>query len=265
MTARRALTLAALAAALAACRAPVTEVSPEGCRSERLNWPVEQGSESQAAPPKRPRLILFVHGFFGGARYTWGRFPELLRADPAFADCDIASFDYPSTRSVEDIAALLEKELADCAARYQSVSLVGHSLGGIVARRVILDELKRREDNDWRIKDLLLFGVPERGTNLAKLACFFSASARQLDRDSEFLAALDAEWQENQERLEGLVEVVRVDGADDWVVPEREESQPEAEEIEAGHVRLAKPRSREDRQYQILKAMVFDEKASPSE
>ena len=130
------------------------------------------------------RLILFIHGLGGAGEATWRRrgrpgFPELIRNDPALRSaCDIAFFEFPTslfrlpfntkTPRVRDLAEGLRSQIDVCYPNYDSIALVCHSLGGLIARKYLVEEVKRGAD--LRVAKLLLFAVPNHGAALASVA-----------------------------------------------------------------------------------------------
>jgi pimeloyl-ACP methyl ester carboxylesterase len=118
------------------------------------------------------RLIVFVHGFGGGAVSTWQRFP--LTTHPWWCDSDLLFVDYDSRRdNITGTAARLRRhlptfyptipdsllEIEGARVRvpdqkgYEELFLIGHSLGGVVLRRTLCDVahdwiMRRKEQAD---------------------------------------------------------------------------------------------------------------------
>lgn len=120
-----------------------------------------------AKSPKR--LIVFVHGWGGKPLSTWADFQHSGRIDPWWRDSDMAFAAYPSvtqqiaissielTGALDAIFPTLPAELLsvggtwlpgrDPGHSYEELILIGHSLGGVLIRRAILDCAK-----DWLAK-----------------------------------------------------------------------------------------------------------------
>lgn len=145
------------------------------------------------APAKR--LIVFVHGWRGDAITTWGEFAK-PPADEWWDVSDLLFVDYDSTKeSVVATADRIRARLKDfypiphermlmhdgIAVRaawdepYEELVVVGHSLGGLVARRALVDAL-----DEWKAK---AFDTALRPAILdAALRLFSPASAGFLPR-----------------------------------------------------------------------------------
>ena len=110
------------------------------------------------APPRR--LLIFVHGFGGNAVATWSGMGNFDASDHFWREADLVFFDYDSLReSIKGVADRLRK----CVDRYypapsgdlsgnevgeirplslpdyEELVLIGHSLGGLVARKAVAD------------------------------------------------------------------------------------------------------------------------------
>ena len=211
--------------------------------------------------------VVFVHGLGGDPAATWGRFPELIAADPALTVCDTASFSYPTSLfrfpfskkypKIQTLADALRTLLDVKYADRTDFILVCHSLGGLIGRRYLVDELKRKAE--LRVRGLLLYAVPNDGAGLAKVASYVSwrhNQLRQLCRDSDLIRDLDYDW-----GTTGIVDRVQVRyivGALDNVVSERSaRSSWGATNVDVvadrGHVDIVKPRDAEDLPYLILR------------
>jgi protein SERAC1 len=146
-------------------------------------------------------LILFIHGLTG-SNETWknevtkNTFPELLLKDPEIKDnFDIAYFEYytsflnikerisifkslisndkstPKNISVSEISDLLNTRINYELENYQSIVIIAHSMGGLIAKKTILDFA---ESGNSKIKLFLSLAVPHLGSNLADYGSFIS-------------------------------------------------------------------------------------------
>ncbi len=97
-------------------------------------------SKVELQPGTGVRLVVLVHGFAGRHALQ----PAVDLARETFPDADILTIQYDVRRlsngDVFEIANLLESEIDSAfkAARYESIVLVGHSMGACIARKVLL-------------------------------------------------------------------------------------------------------------------------------
>jgi pimeloyl-ACP methyl ester carboxylesterase len=128
------------------------------------------------AATNKPSLAIFVHGFRSSVE-CWNQLRKLLEADPrvvssfdlAFIRYDTAAlavsrlWSVPSIGKVAgDLAAFVARKEFAC---YREITLVGHSLGGLVIQRYIADTLKGDQGDDLkRIRQVILFATPNRGS-----------------------------------------------------------------------------------------------------
>lgn len=135
-------------------------------------------------------VLIFVHGFGGGATSTWLEFPFLLQREPAAAPFDLIFYGYDglqtrATNSARDLERFLDRLVTSPAAlanqgliadlqrplgfAYQRVVVVAHSLGAVVSRQALLDAYLNQRPWAPRVS-LILFAPAHLGSNLLKLA-----------------------------------------------------------------------------------------------
>ncbi|MET9695749.1 alpha/beta fold hydrolase [Streptomyces sp. NPDC006529] len=135
---------------------------PTGILPERPAARTGRGS-CAAAPPgtgARPPALL-LHGFTDNRAV----FVLLRRALARGGHRRVETYDYsPFTRDVRAAARLLADRVDDLCARTgaQRVDLVGHSLGGLIARYYV-----QRLGGDTRVRTLVTLGTPHAGTRVA--------------------------------------------------------------------------------------------------
>ena len=168
-------------------------------------------------------LVLFIHGFTGGSKDTWTNgscyFPDLLK-DKVEANqrCDIGVFEYytelfESKVLLKNLAALVKpgvikkeqnspvdqlKELLKTQLRihskYNEVIYIAHSMGGLIAKSMIIDE--RVNALRPKSKLFLSLAVPHNGAVLANAGSLFSSNIQIKDISSlsELTHELNSGW-----------------------------------------------------------------------
>jgi pimeloyl-ACP methyl ester carboxylesterase len=236
----------------------------------QLHWtlnPLEEGetigSEVARIKNRTPRskgLILFIHGLGGDSAATWGRFPDFLLQNSSIARrYATASLSYPTaiwrlpfsrkTPRIQVLAAALRTQINQRFRDYNDITLVCHSLGGIIARQYALEEIKR--DNPLKVTGLVLFAVPNNGAQLATVGQYVSWrhwQLKQLSKESDFLDLLNNDW--INMKASDRFRMKYVDGMQDRVVDRSSAlfyvGNQDSETIEGGHIDMVKPTRPDD-------------------
>ncbi|MEZ9471114.1 esterase/lipase family protein [Vibrio lentus] len=210
--------------------------------------------------------LVFVHGFYGG-KDTWGKFPELLKST---ADCSVSLYGFDSSyipffgnsTSVHQLAEGLLSELkANKCFDVEDLILVGHSLGGLVIRQLLLNlEMKKTQHN---ITKVAFFGVPHDGSGFANLVSNLPLlrcnKLRALNKDGTFIEQLNDQW--SYANLNSKFEIMSVVGGKDAIVSSNSaksifRSHEVETNIDAGHVNLVKPKDENDLSFKLLKDFI---------
>lgn len=149
-----------------------------GWRREGDDLPAEPAALAAAFPQAGPHLVVLVHGLLEN-EHSWRSAP------PSAPDGPVRGFDrllardlgvdtlvlrYNSGRHIShngaDVAALLAATVAAWPVPVTRLSLVGHSMGGLVLRSA----MHQADGSDWvaRVRDLITLGTPHRGAPLEK-------------------------------------------------------------------------------------------------
>ena len=107
------------------------------------------------------QIVLLIHGL--NSR------PEDMRTlseDISLSGFDVATFRYPNDQPVAETGKLLAKELVRVRKKYanRKVSIVAHSMGGLVARHVI----ENATLDPGNVEKLIMIGTPNHGSALAR-------------------------------------------------------------------------------------------------
>jgi pimeloyl-ACP methyl ester carboxylesterase len=146
--------------------------------------------------------IVFVHGFSGDLRGTWGKIPALLESSGRLPGWDLFGFGYSSRKrfdllglwsadpALEQIAEKLTTTLELEAKNYR-FAFVAHSMGGLVVQRALAMQTELRN----RTTHVILFGTPSGGLVKARLGSWFKQQASDMAEGGRFVTALRQEWQ----------------------------------------------------------------------
>jgi len=211
-------------------------------------------------PLNQGTLIVFIHGILSNGEDAWksktgAYWPKLLADKIADANITIATFSYwtdfgSGDYGIDDAANALWENI--CHFDFRNVVFVGHSMGGIVARDLIVTRQRAMVN-----KKILLFLVssPSQGAWIATLLRpLVHKQARQLEPGSLYLESLNRATKllikERQIIVDGVIESAFVDLldystasefiADPYRIPGH------------GHIKVAKPEGSGDLQAQKL-------------
>lgn len=136
-----------------------------------LSWfPLTTDDPDAPAPG---RLVVLIHGLDEPGS-VW----DELAIDLRRAGWRVARFDYPNDQPIADSALLLGESLRRAReAGVQSVELVGHSMGGLVARDALSNEAiyngaARGHEDLPDVHRLVKVGTPNKGSSMATLRIF---------------------------------------------------------------------------------------------
>lgn len=116
-----------------------------------------------------PFLILFVHGFMGHAEETWGEFPNLIRQSGQGFDVgvDVASFGFstlvPDPKGIPALSGTLLSFLEAQSPASQALFIVCHSLGGPVARQMMVEAFTQNRSLFNRVRQIHFIASPHYG------------------------------------------------------------------------------------------------------
>lgn len=131
--------------------------------------PLQPEALRQQVPQARPDLALLAHGLCMNER-AWPPETLTMLADAGFTPLSLR---YNSGRAIArngaELAALLELLLAAWPLPVQRLVLVGHSMGGLVARSALHQATAQGLRWPARVSDLAFLGTPHHGAPLERL------------------------------------------------------------------------------------------------
>lgn len=227
----------------------------------------EQWIPYRAADNKN--LICFIHGFSGDPRKTFDPMPELITKDEQLAGWDILSLGYSTALlpdigkgiwsadpDISEIAHYLNTNLDLLFQHYHRVALIGHSMGGLVIQRAMLDR------NDLaKISHVLFYGTPSGGLKKAGAFSWFKKQINNMDHDGEFITTLRRDWNEKFPTNYPFQFATIAGETDEFVPPESSLNPFPASyrRVTAGnHVTMTKPPDNQATSFRILKNMLTD-------
>lgn len=199
----------------------------------------------------RDRAVVFLHGFTGTRDDTWDRFPALLGT--ATSEWDIFTLGYATTMlpdvvgiwSADPDLPILAKMFRGQLARlpfdrYQALTLIAHSMGGLIAQKAVVDDAALTR----RVQHLILFGTPSDGLGKASWIHFWKRQLKNMSEGSEFIRTLRADW-DSRYRTERPFNLLVVAGASDQFVPPSSSLAPFSDEVQqvvgGDHLSIVKP------------------------
>jgi pimeloyl-ACP methyl ester carboxylesterase len=153
---------------------------------------------ADAHPNAGGRVVVFLHGLME-TEFSWrlGAGPEgetyatRLRRD---LDCTPVEIRYNSGRHISanglSLADLLEELAAAWPVEVESLALVGHSMGGLVARSACYQAAERGDSWVRRVRHVISLGTPHMGAPLAQGVHWMSAALYALPETRPFAGFL---------------------------------------------------------------------------
>lgn len=184
-------------------------------------------------------LIVLIHGL-GAPEITWvsqnTSWKDLLMSDPRFDNVDVGIVTYDTAHvalgilktagikyintgflgkisvnkgpftDIKTLAHELKRELnLEKSQKYKRIIIVGHSMGGLIGIRYILEEIECNED--LRVKGFISLATPYNGSNKAFFNSLFNsihkhAQIPSLEPNSIFLDDTVRLWQKHKESID---------------------------------------------------------------
>jgi pimeloyl-ACP methyl ester carboxylesterase len=160
--------------------------------------PLDPEALAGAYPDAGPRMVVFVHGLME-TEFSWrvGAGPEgETYASRLHRDlgCTAVEVRYNSGRHISEnglsLAGLLEELVSAWPVEVSDVALVGHSMGGLVARSACYQAAERGDDWVGRVRQVVSLGTPHMGAPLAQGVHWLSAGLHALPETRPFAGFL---------------------------------------------------------------------------
>jgi pimeloyl-ACP methyl ester carboxylesterase len=149
-------------------------------------------------------LVVFVHGLTGHRYGYWGNTPRFVLEDLPTADIGLYFYRTAWRRLGLFRSIDLEQEarvFADALRQlrlYEAVTIVGHSMGGLLAKAAIVDLINRNQGRVLRrIASLVLLACPQLGSlRVPRLLKAFSRDGRALFPHNKTIQCIDTVFAE---------------------------------------------------------------------
>lgn len=215
--------------------------------------------------------VMLVHGFGSSAEKTWLNTLKLFLQDESLGEVTFFAYRYPTKRvawkpwqrlpDLKMLATGLATETRLRASKYREIVIIAHSMGGLVARRMIVDDLSTNQPP--LIKRALLLATPNSGSALGSILSAIlprHQQAASLALLSEELEALNDDWVTND--VEQRVEVKFIAaGFDQIVSPRSVKALPgrplDGALIEYGHSAITQCDTLEDSNYIFFREFIL--------
>lgn len=211
--------------------------------------------------PDQKKVAVFVHGLNGHFERTWGKFPELLKGDDEIREVELFFWGFPTgyigkRPGIRRVAKALKTELMVRYSGYEMM-FITFSLGGLVTKKMLVDDLMRdREEIVRRTSSVLFFAVPHLGSSLADIGAMFGSQMEELGLNDEGLVELERDWSRLFHASDRFSEIrmMYVTGLEDDVVSDWSASvHAEYQTVKGSHRTLTKPNSVRDSVYMIVR------------
>jgi pimeloyl-ACP methyl ester carboxylesterase len=138
----------------------------------RTNNPLAIGMELFVRGPVTPRLLLLVHGLCLHEGQWMRNGHDHGQALAAALGCTPVYVRYNSGRHVSEngaeLAARLERLVGEWSVRVESIAIVGHSMGGLVARSAVAQAAEAGLRWPKRLRQMVFLGTPHHGAALER-------------------------------------------------------------------------------------------------
>jgi predicted alpha/beta hydrolase family esterase len=211
--------------------------------------------------------LVMVHGF-GGSENSWNHWVELIQKDASLSCVNVYTFSYETgfkaqEPKLDEISASLRQELGKLSAQGQELFLMAHSMGGIIIKKSLLQDLSAPIFLP-HVKQVFFIASPHSGVRrpIALFAGMKSDQVKELRRPN--IRELRHQWEspEEQDKLSSYaITFTAIVGTKDSIVPRYSASGGFSDvlKLSANHNDARDPGSEESVLYQKVKqALIVD-------
>lgn len=173
----------------------------------------------------KSKIIFLIHGLGGTKDKTWGEFPNFLENDERLSDYQIYPLGYDTpllpffkrAPNIDNIARGLLDEIVSACAQYDEIIIAGHSLGGILLKKIIL--VLHAQRSDLNITKICFFDTPHTGSGYANIGSkitWRNRHLKQLVNNAPDLNDLNRQWGDSD--LDRKYEVLNFVASNDDIV-----------------------------------------------
>ncbi|MBI3137364.1 MAG: hypothetical protein HYZ15_02130 [Sphingobacteriales bacterium] len=212
-------------------------------------------------------IVCFIHGFSGDPESTFKPIPEFIIAESELNGWDVLSIGYSTdlmpnigkgiwaaNPGLSKIADYLQTNLDILFEHYNRIALIGHSMGGLVIQRAIINRA-----DIHKISHVLFYGTPSGGLKKAWFLRWFKNQISDMDYEGEFIKRLRSEWEERFKHNYPF-KFATIAGELDEFVPVKSSLEPFPTDyhfITSGnHITMVKPENSADTSFQVIKRML---------
>lgn len=175
------------------------------------------------------KLVIFVHGLGGsryGAKSTWGSFPKFIFEDVPTLDVGMYQYrtltgrlNFTKSVSLADESRVFADLLRDQLVDYDTIILMGHSMGGLLCKAAIHQLVLRGDRNTLaRLGGLMLMATPQLGSlRMPGFLSIFSNDARALEPHGDLVTQINRTF-EDHIALDESVHTLRKATIPTWAV-----------------------------------------------
>lgn len=223
--------------------------------TEVESWEREEGNN----------LLLFIHGFSGESKDTFGNIPIMLQSDSTFDGWAMKPLGYShfvqpelgkdiwaGILDVDKIAGFLKTSIINKFKNYDRIAIVAHSLGGLVAQKAILGLEK---DDRNKISHLIMFGTPSYGISPEVLTKQWNTKYSEMSSEGDFIKSLRKEWKDTFNDKYPFKLKVAASTEDEYVSIDschKPFGQEYREFVNKKHLMIVKPKDEKDDTYSLI-------------